>query len=113
MACKWNYFPQLFVSQQFHLLILEITSNELAGVIESSCGMLLGVSGPFVPHAGGLDVSNRTRQKKQYVVAESDDDEYENEETFENKRSKPKRRKVRALTRHVIAQHVTSCSHRI
>ena len=75
--------------------------------------------GPFVDthneHTGGSGVNNRKKQRKQCVLVESDDDDdkYENKETSEYKRTKPKRRKVRVLTRHVISQRVASCSLRI
>jgi len=73
-----------------------LTSNELAGVFESSRGVALGEPVPFVKQGGGSDVSTQIKQKKQLALIKSNDqeDEHDEEETSEDERSKSKRRKV-------------------
>ena len=56
--------------------------------------MPLGEPGPSLEQGGGWGVTTRAKGKKQLAETDIDDDEDE-EETSEDKRSKPKRWKVK------------------
>lgn len=79
------------------LPVLEMTSNEVARVFESSRGVPVGEPGPSLEQGGGWGVTTRAKGKKQLPETDLDDDEDEEdeEETSEDERPKPRRRKVK------------------
>ena len=84
------------------LPVLEMTSNELARVFESSRAVPLGEPGPLPEQAGSWGVTTRAKGKKQLVETDTDgdEDEHDKEETSEDERTTLKKRKVKIITLH-------------